>query len=55
MPLATLLGGKVRDTLPLLWTLVSGDTARDIEETERPLAERLHNTFQAEGQPPQPA
>ncbi|MFC4523793.1 muconate/chloromuconate family cycloisomerase [Cupriavidus pinatubonensis] len=45
VPLATLLGGKVRDTLPVLWTLASGDTARDIEEAERLLAERRHNTF----------
>jgi muconate cycloisomerase len=27
VPLATLLGGAVRDTLPVLWTLASGDTA----------------------------
>ena len=45
VPLATLLGGAVRDTLPVLWTLASGDTARDIEEAERLLAERRHNTF----------
>ncbi len=43
--MATLLGGAVRDTLPVLWTLASGDTARDIEEAERLLAERRHNTF----------
>lgn len=45
VPLATLLGGKVRDTLPVLWTLASGDTARDIDEAERLLAERRHDTF----------
>ncbi|ABF11740.1 muconate/chloromuconate family cycloisomerase [Cupriavidus metallidurans] len=45
VPLATLLGGAVRDTLPVLWTLASGDTARDIEEAERFLEERRHNTF----------
>jgi len=45
VPLATLLGGAVRTTLPVLWTLASGDTARDIEEAERLLAERRHNTF----------
>ena len=45
VPLATLLGGAVRDTLPVLWTLASGDTARDIEEAERFLGERRHNTF----------
>uniref|UniRef100_Q46SY2 Muconate cycloisomerase n=1 Tax=Cupriavidus pinatubonensis (strain JMP 134 / LMG 1197) TaxID=264198 RepID=Q46SY2_CUPPJ len=45
VPLATLLGGAVRATLPVLWTLASGDTARDIDEAERLLAERRHNTF----------
>lgn len=45
VPLATLLGGAVRDTLPVLWTLASGDTGRDIEEAERFLEERRHNTF----------
>ena len=45
VPLATLLGGAVRNTLPVLWTLASGDTARDIEEAERFLEERRHNTF----------
>lgn len=45
VPLSTLLGGAVRDTLPVLWTLASGDTGRDIEEAERYLTERRHNTF----------
>ncbi|MEN7528325.1 MULTISPECIES: muconate/chloromuconate family cycloisomerase [unclassified Cupriavidus] len=45
VPLVTLLGGAVRETLPVLWTLASGDTGRDIEEAERFLAERRHNTF----------
>lgn len=45
VPLHTLLGGAVRPTLPALWTLASGDTKRDIEEAERLLAERRHNTF----------
>ncbi|MCY1220619.1 Muconate cycloisomerase 1 [compost metagenome] len=45
VPLSTLLGGAVRDTLPVLWTLASGDTARDIDEAERLLAERRHDTF----------
>ncbi len=45
VPLVTLLGGAVRNTLPVLWTLASGDTARDIEEAERFLEERRHNTF----------
>ncbi|MBN9115748.1 MAG: muconate/chloromuconate family cycloisomerase, partial [Pandoraea sp.] len=45
VPLVTLLGGAVRETLPTLWTLASGDTSRDIDEAERLLAERRHNTF----------
>ena len=42
---ATLLGGAVRTHLPVLWTLASGDTARDIDEAERFLQSRRHNTF----------
>lgn len=38
-------GGRVRHVLPVAWTLASGDTARDIEEAERVLAERRHNIF----------
>ncbi|AXF00806.1 muconate/chloromuconate family cycloisomerase [Paraburkholderia hospita] len=45
VPVSTLLGGAVRNTLPVLWTLASGDTQRDIEEAEMLLAERRHNTF----------
>lgn len=45
VPVSTLLGGAVRTALPTLWTLASGDTARDIEEAERWLAERRHDTF----------
>jgi muconate cycloisomerase len=45
VPIAELLGGAVRKTLPVLWTLASGDTQRDIEEAEMLLAERRHNTF----------
>lgn len=45
VPLVTMLGGAVRSTLSVLWTLASGDTARDIEEAETMLAEGRHNTF----------
>lgn len=45
VPLATLLGGAVRPGLPVLWTLASGDTARDIDEAEALLQSRRHNTF----------
>ncbi|GLU33887.1 muconate/chloromuconate family cycloisomerase [Trinickia caryophylli] len=42
---STLFGGSVRTALPVLWTLASGDTQRDIEEAERLLAERRHDAF----------
>jgi muconate cycloisomerase len=45
MPLSELLGGRVRDTLPVAWTLASGDTARDIAEAEHMLDIRRHRIF----------
>ncbi|EJM95748.1 muconate/chloromuconate family cycloisomerase [Herbaspirillum sp. YR522] len=45
VPLSTLFGGRVRDALPIAWTLASGDTARDIEEAEKMLAQRRHDIF----------
>lgn len=46
IPVSELIGGgRVRDTLPVAWTLASGDTGRDIEEAERALSERRHNIF----------
>lgn len=46
IPLSELIGGgRVRDRLPVAWTLASGDTARDIEEAEEMLSVRRHNIF----------
>ena len=45
IPAAVLLGGVVRDSVPVLWTLASGDPAQEIEEAEAKLASRLHDTF----------
>lgn len=45
VPLSELFGGRVRDSLPVAWTLASGDTARDIAEAERMLGLRRHNIF----------
>jgi len=45
VPLSTLFGGRLRDALPVAWTLASGDTARDIAEAEKMLALRRHNIF----------
>jgi muconate cycloisomerase len=42
---STLLGGALSDTLPVLWTLASGDTQKDIEEAEMYLANGRHNVF----------
>ena len=42
---ATLLGGALRQTIPVLWTLASGDPGQEIEEAEKKLAARLHDTF----------
>lgn len=44
-PLSELLGGRLRDRIPVLWTLASGDTATDIAEAENKIAERCHNVF----------
>jgi muconate cycloisomerase len=45
IPLSELLGGRVRDALPVAWTLASGDTARDIAEAEHMLEIRRHRIF----------
>jgi len=45
LPASALLGGAVRDSIPVLWTLASGDPAQEVEEAERKLEARLHRTF----------
>jgi muconate cycloisomerase len=45
VPAVQFLGGAVRDSVPVLWTLASGDPGQEIEEAERKIAARLHNTF----------
>lgn len=45
LPVAALLGGAVRDRMPVLWTLASGDPEQEIEEAEQKLAARLHDAF----------
>ena len=45
IPAVQLLGGVVRDSVPVLWTLASGDPVQEIEEAERKIAARLHNSF----------
>lgn len=45
LPISELLGGRVVERLPVLWTLASGDTRRDIDEAEAMLEARRHNAF----------
>ena len=45
LPASALLGGAVQDSLPVLWTLASGDPVQEVEEAERKLEARLHRTF----------
>ncbi|MEM7569692.1 MAG: muconate cycloisomerase family protein [Pseudomonadota bacterium] len=45
LPISALFGGAVRKTLPVLWTLASGDVERDIEEAETLIEARRHNVF----------
>jgi muconate cycloisomerase len=45
VPLSDLFGGRVRASLPVAWTLASGDTARDIAEAETMLDTRRHRVF----------
>jgi muconate cycloisomerase len=45
MPVAQLLGGNVRNSLPVAWTLASGNVMRDIEEAQQSLAAKRHKTF----------
>ncbi|MBY0239570.1 MAG: muconate/chloromuconate family cycloisomerase [Burkholderiaceae bacterium] len=45
VPLSALFGGRLRDSLPVAWTLASGDTARDIAEAEHMLEIRRHRVF----------
>jgi len=45
LPVTALLGGAVRDRVPVLWTLASGDPVQEAEEAARKLEARLHRTF----------
>jgi muconate cycloisomerase len=45
LPAWQLLGGKRLDSIPLAWTLASGDLQRDLEEAERMLEARRHRIF----------
>lgn len=45
LPVSELLGGRLRDFVPVLWTLASNDTARDIAEGGSMMASRRHSAF----------
>jgi len=45
LPAWQLLGGKVHQSLPLAWTLASGDVALDLQEAHRRLEEKRHRIF----------
>jgi muconate cycloisomerase len=45
LPIHALLGGAVRNALPVLWTLASGDAARDIDEAQALIEARRHRVF----------
>jgi muconate cycloisomerase len=45
LPMSELVGGRLRDRLPVAWTLASGDTAVDIAEAEQMLERKRHNAF----------
>ncbi len=45
VPVHALLGGAVRDALPVLWTLASGDAARDVDEALALIEARRHKVF----------
>lgn len=45
LPLSEVLGGRLRDRLPVLWTLASGDTEKDIAEAKKMIELKRHNIF----------
>lgn len=45
IPVSELLGGRLRDSISVLWVLASGDTEKDIAEAKKMIAAKRHNTF----------
>lgn len=45
LPVHALLGGAVRDALPVLWTLASGDPSKDVDEALSLIEARRHRVF----------
>ncbi len=44
-PLSEILGGRLRNSVPVLWVLASGNTEKDIAEAQKMIAAKRHNTF----------
>ena len=45
IPVSELLGGRLRDSVPVLWVLASGDTEKDIAEAKKMIEAKRHNIF----------
>lgn len=45
LPLSEVLGGRLRDSIPVLWVLASGDTEKDIAEAQQMIQAKRHNVF----------
>lgn len=45
LPLSEILGGRLRDSIPVLWVLASGDTEKDIAEAQKMIEAKRHNIF----------
>jgi len=45
LPVSELVGGRVRDSLPVAWTLASGKTEIDLAEAESMLERKRHKVF----------
>ncbi|WP_336933426.1 muconate/chloromuconate family cycloisomerase [Acinetobacter bereziniae] len=45
IPLSELLGGRLHDSISVLWVLASGDTEKDIAEAKKMITAKRHNIF----------
>ncbi|MDN5511129.1 muconate/chloromuconate family cycloisomerase [Acinetobacter sp.] len=45
IPVSELLGGRLRNSVPVLWVLASGDTEKDIAEAKKMIEAKRHNIF----------
>lgn len=45
IPLSEVLGGRLRDSIPVLWVLASGNTEKDIAEAQKMIEAKRHNIF----------